>query len=263
MGNFTNSKAQFTELLFENRNKNYGAYVIRRDYDRRLLVSTAVTVAFFLLAIILPKLFGGVVQEISLSENPIDTVRVIEMNLDPKTDTPKSDPPPKTATPKGNTGLAINPVDSNAIVKEDTTDYDPFKIGDPKGTDTTGTIAFNSGTGKDTLTQKKDTNVIVTVAEVNPEFPGGMAALYKFLKDNIKYPRQALEDEISGTVYLSFVVNRDGSITDIVPMNKVYGGLDKEAIRVVGLMPKWKPGMMGHETVRVKYSIPVKFAYKK
>jgi protein TonB len=263
MGNFNNSKDQFTELLFENRNKNYGAYAMRKSYDRRMLISTGVTVTFLLIAIILPKLFGTN-KDVVVLDKPRDTVKVVNIILDPKVDPPKPEPTtPPTAPPKGSAGLSVTPMDTTKIVEVDTNKYDPNKIvGDPKGVDTTGQMAFHPGKGKDTNgIVPFDTNTVVSVPEVNPEFPGGLKALYKFLKDNIRYPEFAKENEISGTVYLSFVVGRDGSITDIIPMNKVLGGLDKEAIRVAGIMPKWKPGMMGHETVKVKYSIPVKFVW--
>jgi protein TonB len=265
MGTFNNGKAQFTELLFENRNKNYGAYAMRRSYDRRLLVSTGITVSVLLMAIIMPKLFGNS-QLVTVDDPTKRKVVITEVNLTPKEEKKKEVVEQKkvepTQQPKGQkSALPVTPMDTTKKVADaDTVKYDPFaKTGDPKGKDTTTVMAFNTG-GNDTGTVKKKKE-IVNVAEVNPEFPGGMAALYKFLKDNIKYPPIARENEISGTVYMSFVVGEDGSISDVQNLNKVAGGLDKEAIRVVSMMPKWKPGMMGHETVPVRYNIPVKFVW--
>lgn len=100
---------------------------------------------------------------------------------------------------------------------------------------------------------------ILNFAEEMPEFPGGPAAMSKFLHDNLKYPPIAAESGISGRVYVGFVVNRDGTIVDVAITRGVETSLDNEAIRVVKSMPKWKPGKQGGKTVRVSYSIPVNF----
>lgn len=100
---------------------------------------------------------------------------------------------------------------------------------------------------------------IFMVVEQMPEFPGGMAELMKFLSTNIKYPTIAQENGIQGRVIVQFVVNQDGSIVDPVVMRSVDPYLDKEALRVISTMPKWKPGMQRGKAVRVKYTVPVTF----
>ena len=100
---------------------------------------------------------------------------------------------------------------------------------------------------------------IFTVVEKQPEFPGGMAELMKFLAKSIKYPVIAQENGIQGRVVCSFVVNRDGSIVDIQVMRGVDPSLDKEAVRVIGTMPKWKPGEQRGKPVRVRFILPVQF----
>ena len=100
---------------------------------------------------------------------------------------------------------------------------------------------------------------IFQVVENMPEFPGGMGALMKFLGKNIKYPTIAQENGVQGRVIVQFVVNKDGSIVDPVVVRSVDPYLDKEALRVVKAMPKWKPGMQRGKTVRVKYTVPVTF----
>ena len=100
---------------------------------------------------------------------------------------------------------------------------------------------------------------IFMVVEQMPEFPGGMAELMKFLSKNIKYPTIAQENGIQGRVIVQFVVNQDGSIVDPVVMRSVDPYLDKEALRVISSMPKWKPGMQRGKAVRVKYTVPVTF----
>ena len=100
---------------------------------------------------------------------------------------------------------------------------------------------------------------IFTVVEEMPEFPGGMNELLKYLAKSIKYPVIAQENGIQGRVVCSFVVNRDGSIVDIQVLRGVDPSLDKEAVRVLGTMPKWKPGKQRGKPVRVKYTVPVMF----
>ncbi len=100
---------------------------------------------------------------------------------------------------------------------------------------------------------------VFTVVETMPEFPGGEKAFYKFLSDNIKYPEKAKKDGIQGRVFVNFIVESDGSVTNVKILRGVSSELDNEAIRVVKMMPKWKPGVQRGEKVRVTYNIPIKF----
>lgn len=100
---------------------------------------------------------------------------------------------------------------------------------------------------------------VFVVVEENPEFPGGASAMMKFLSDNIKYPVIAQENGIQGRVITNFVVERDGSITDVQVVRGVDPSLDKEALRVIQSMPKWKPGKQRGSTVRVRFTLPVVF----
>ncbi len=115
--------------------------------------------------------------------------------------------------------------------------------------------ATTIGTG---IVEEED-NVVFQVVETMPSFPGGDAALFKFLNDNIKYPVIAQENGIQGRVICQFVVNRDGSIVDVEVVRSVDPSLDKEAIRVIKAMPNWAPGKQRGKAVRVKYTLPVNF----
>lgn len=107
--------------------------------------------------------------------------------------------------------------------------------------------------------EEPEEQVIFDVVENMPEFPGGMAALMGYLSKNIKYPTIAQENGTQGRVIVQFVVNKDGSIVDPRVVRSVDPYLDKEAIRVISGMPKWKPGMQRNKPVRVKYTVPVMF----
>ena len=108
--------------------------------------------------------------------------------------------------------------------------------------------------------EEEDEEVVFVVVESMPEFPGGQQALFKYLSENVKYPVIAQENGIQGRVICQFVVNKDGSIVDVeVVRSGGDASLDKEAVRVIKSMPKWKPGKQRGKPVRVKYTVPVNF----
>ena len=100
---------------------------------------------------------------------------------------------------------------------------------------------------------------IFTIVEEMPEFPGGMNKLAEYLAKNIKYPQMARESGIQGRVFVNFVVEPDGSVSNVTVMRSLGGGCDEEAMRVVKSMPKWKPGKQRGKAVRVSYILPVNF----
>lgn len=100
---------------------------------------------------------------------------------------------------------------------------------------------------------------IFTIVEEMPEFPGGMNKLGEYLAKNIKYPQMARETGIQGRVFITFVVEPDGSVTNVQVLRSLGGGCDEEAVRVVKSMPKWKPGKQRGKAVRVSYNLPVNF----
>ena len=102
-------------------------------------------------------------------------------------------------------------------------------------------------------------DIPIAIPEIMPEFPGGFPALYKYLNDQVQYPVSAKEMGIQGTVYLSFVVEKDGSISHVEILRGVGGGCTEEAIRVVKAMPDWSPGTQMGRPVRVIYNLPIKF----
>ena len=104
-----------------------------------------------------------------------------------------------------------------------------------------------------------NTDEVFKVVEVDPEFPGGEEALYKYLAENIKYPVMAKNNKVEGRVYITFVIEKDGTVSDAKVLRSVNEELDAEALRVINAMPKWKPGMQQGVPVRVQYNIPITF----
>jgi len=107
--------------------------------------------------------------------------------------------------------------------------------------------------------EEADEHIIFQVVEDQPGFPGGEEARMRFLSNNIRYPAIARESGIQGTVFITFVVERDGSITDVQVVRGIGGGCDEEAVRVVRMMPRWTPGKQRGRPVRVQFMMPIRF----
>ena len=101
---------------------------------------------------------------------------------------------------------------------------------------------------------------IFIIVEEMPEFPGGQAEMYKYLQENITYPKEAKEKGAQGTVYVSFIVEKDGKISTVKILRSVHELLDQEAVRVVSEMPQWTPGKQRQKNVRVEMKLPIKFS---
>lgn len=107
--------------------------------------------------------------------------------------------------------------------------------------------------------QTKKNNMLFSVVEVMPQYPGGQIAMMKYIMENMKYPEQAMKKGIQGRVAVSFIVEKDGSISNVRPIHSVHTLLDKEAVRVVKSMPKWSPGKQHGKPVRVQLIVPIMF----
>ena len=101
--------------------------------------------------------------------------------------------------------------------------------------------------------------MLFSVVEVMPQYPGGQIAMMKYIMENMKYPEQAMKKGIQGRVAVSFIVEKDGSISNVRPIHSVHTLLDKEAVRVVKSMPKWSPGKQHGKPVRVQLIVPIMF----
>ncbi len=123
-------------------------------------------------------------------------------------------------------------------------------------------LSLMTANAQKTVVSQSNQNVFDQVEEM-PEFPGGMPALIEFLQTNIKYPEDAIKQDVGGRVMVMFVVETNGSISNVRVARKVFPSLDKEAVRVVKAMPKWKPGKEKGRPVRVNYTLPVVFSVKK
>jgi len=115
---------------------------------------------------------------------------------------------------------------------------------------------------KTVVSQKDQKEDPFNVVEDMPAFPGGMEAMIQFISSNIKYPADAKKQKVDGRVLVKFVVEKDGSITEVKVIKPTFPSLDAEAIRVVKAMPKWKPGYQNGKAVRVQFTMPINFSLK-
>ena len=142
--------------------------------------------------------------------------------------------------------------------KEETPKQSQFEEDDRIDTDAENNYSSDETIKKETLTKKEETKAFDIVDEM-PQFPGGQAALLEYIAKNVKYPVVAEDNGIQGRVIVTFVVGRDGSITDAKVVKSVDPSLDQEALRVVEAMPRWQPGKIEGKPVCVKYTVPVQF----
>jgi periplasmic protein TonB len=261
------------DIIFSNRNKAYGAYQLRRDYPGyvgRALIIGLLLICFFYAV---PALLGFVNDALEKNK-PVEVVAEMgpPPDIDPNTPPPPPPPPVETPPPPTRTTQRFVP----PVVKKDAeVEKEPEMkaieeikedVGkdDKKGTDDAPPAIEDNPTDKvvEAKEEPKVDNSVYEFVEKNPSFPGGEAELLSYLAGNIKYPQFAQESGIKGRVYVQFVVEKDGSVSDVKCVRDIGGGCGKEAERVVRSMPKWSPGEQNGRPVRVKYTLPVLFQLK-
>ena len=208
-----------------------------------LLVGYVIVLAFMFIA------FEWTRRDIKIDTSQAITDLVFEEEIIPITEQPEqAAPPPPPAAP---------PIAETLTIVEDDADVEETTIATSEETNQAVEIKYVPVAVEE---EEPEEQTIFEVVEQMPEFPnGGMAGLMQYLSKNIKYPTIAQENGTQGRVTVQFVVNRDGSIVDAKVLRGVDPYLDKEAIRVISSMPKWKPGMQRGKAVRVKYTVPVMF----
>lgn len=253
------------DILFAKRNKSYGAYAIRSAYGSTVFrslfiviftVATSAGLAFWLKeSPIAEDLTGQVFNK--------DSVYVIPFNPDkPDVDQPKTDP--KTGGSKSTSGKIATLIKNDALdtAKQTTnTAFVPINTNTSTGDPGPGTTSLTGG-GTNTNTSGGGTGDPKDPFELdsNPEFEGGHAALLAFVKKHLVYPPTAVEVGKQGTLYIKFVVDETGKISNILLQNNLGYGLDDEAMRVVKMIPKFKsPGKVKGQPVKTYYQIPIKF----
>jgi len=249
-------KDQWLEIVFEGRNKVYGAYELRKSNPKTTVRALIIGSVLFGFAIAAPLLINMLPD--SQDDTTLDT-KITTVKLPPKQKPLENIPPPPPPPPKVDQVKFVKPV----VAKADEVTEEPPKIvdikdkklgaetvkGDPDAELTVDPV----GNGPADIVD--DNNIYNTAGiEVKPDFPGGMAKFYKYVGNNYRTPE---EEGLAGKVYVTFVVEKDGSLTDIKVVRDIGFGTGKEAIRVLKSCPKWNPGEQNGKKVRVLYSLPI------
>ncbi|MGM9512211.1 energy transducer TonB [Larkinella sp. GY13] len=272
MAEVTTNPATLDDIVFADRNKAYGAYALRKGYSTTVYRALIIGSVLFLLAMATPSIISVLTpKEDEQAMVEVDLMKLPPPPIDPNE--PPPPPPPPVELPKVNTVKFLPPeVKPDEEVPEETPPptveelkeavaAEKTQEGDPNAEEVIVAPEETAGPTKveAAVEAAPKEDQIFTVVEQNPEFPGGMAALGQFLGKNIRYPPAASRANISGRVFVSFVVNTDGSIQDVTVLKGLGFGTDEEAMRVVKAMPKWRPGKQSGRPVRVKYNLPINF----
>lgn len=268
---------KWSDLMFENRNKEYGAYVLRRQTGRRN-VAAILAVLLLFACVMVYMVAKNAYDEYQKTHQIHDQVTEITALKQEKKKEAKVER--KEIVKQQEVEKVVEKVKSSVkftapVIKKD----DEVKPEDEMKTqeeimDSKVAVGFANVVGNDEngevlkakeviatepVKPKEEENKVFDVVEQMPSFPGGNSALMQFLSKNIKYPVVAEENGIQGRVICTFVVERDGRVTDVHVVKSVDPSLDKEAVRVVSSMPNWIPGKQNGSAVRVKYTLPVTF----
>ena len=252
----------FDEIVFEHRNKEYGAYELRKRYNKHMNTAFIIAISVFVISVSIPAIMDFLDSIVPAeADTNVELTLVDAPPLDK--DVPPPPPPPDPPPPVQETIKFTPPVVTEEPIDEKDIPPPQDEIKVQVGTETkegTGDIELpTEGDGKEEVEAPQQ---IFTIVEQMPEFPGGEEKLFEYLGKNIKYPSMARENGITGTVYVTFVVEGNGEISDVKKLRGIGGGCDEEAMRVVKAMPSWKAGKQNGKSVRVQYNLPIKFTLR-
>jgi protein TonB len=269
-GTFT---GDMLDIIFANRNKSYGAYQLRRDYPKYLGRAMVFGLLLIALMFAFPYILSAV-RDLVPKEKPVDVVAELgpPPDIDPNNPPPPPPPPPPTPPPPTRSTVKFVPpvIKKDIEVQEEEVKTIEELIDkkedigneDKKGNDEAAPAIEENPSELQVIEEPKvveDKTYEMFDIQKPPSFPGGEAELMKFLNKNIEYPALAKENNIQGVAVLTFVVNKDGSVSDVAIVKEIGGGCGKEAVRVVKMMPKWSAGEANGHPVKVRFTLPVRF----
>jgi protein TonB len=247
----------FDDIVFEKRNKEYGAYKIRKKYNRNVMIALLIGTIIIATAIITPYLKAS--ADVNRAKRAERQVEIKMENLDQPQENVEPPPPPPPPLETVRQMAYVAPVVVDSIKPEDvkqlmTADQAQAEV---KNED----VQVQEQVQEEVKEEEAPQEVFVVVEEM-PTFPGGEKALFEYIYANIQYPEIAKENNIQGRVILRFCVTYKGGVDQVSILKPVDPSLDNEAIRVIKTLPAWKPGKQGGKPVNVWYSLPVVFQLK-
>jgi len=254
----------FDDIVFEFRNKEYGAYIIRKKYNKYMTISLLIGIFIICTALITPYLRTK--AAVARGEAREEREVVVEMeNLE----LPDSDfvPPPPPPPPPPEDAVVqqayVPPVVVDSVKPEEEMAFRTFdeirEVVVDRAVDDVIEVAVSTSTATIEVEEVEETIPVFIVVEENAMFPGGDAALLSYIGSNLKYPERAQENNIQGRVYIQFVVTSRGNIGEVRVLRGVDPDLDAEAVRVVQSLPTFRPARQGGQPVAVWYQLPVLF----
>lgn len=260
-------KLSMDDIVFEKRNKSYGAFLLRKIYDSNMTKASIRAFILFIIMISTPMIIdmvNGIIHKRAEKEIMKEVVLAEPPPLDAKK--PPPPPPPKVEPPPIKDQIKFVPpkVKKDEDVKEE--EPPPPTIEELKDKEIATETKKGDEHGIDAslvepppvVEEKKEEEVFKFVEQM-PAFPDGEAAMLKYIREHVKYPAIAKENGIEGTVVIQFVVTKDGDIQKVVVARGIGGGCDEEAARVVKSMPNWKPGKHNGKPVPVSFTLPIRF----
>ena len=253
-------KKSWLDLVFEGRNKSYGAYELRNENPKTSVRAMIIGASVFALALASPLIIN-LIPNSDEANNKLDE-KVVLVNMEQPKVLPPPPKPPEPPKPKFDEVkfVELKVVEKEKVVEEvktieelkDKTIAEKDQKGDPDAE-----VKIDQPTGNaDKDAAIVDNNVYSSAGiEVQPEFPGGAAGFSKYVQKNYRTPE--VESDLKGRVFVEFVVEKDGSLTDIKVVRDLGFGTGAEAVRMLKSAPKWKPGVQNGKTIRVRYSLPI------
>jgi protein TonB len=250
-------------LVFEKRNQEYGAYILRKRYSKSVGIALLVSVSFFLLVLSIPIIVSWLE-----SFKPVVVVKKqdVEVTLTepPPIDETQPPPPPVTPPPPIQETIKFTPPE----VKPDEQVHDePPPTQENLQESNVGAVTQEGNASAevpvDAVVSEEPSDKPLLYAEQMAEFPGGEDAMMKFIQSKCYFTPMAREAELQGVVYLSFVIDKEGKVNDIKIIKDIGGGLGDVAVKAVKQMPPWKPGRQNGRAVSLQFTVPVKFTLNK
>jgi protein TonB len=259
---------EWCDIIFERKNKAFGAYELRRHSDIRHVYAIIIVTTICLLALFIPGFIKTIFPE--EKERMVEVTSLSDLKMEqakPKESTITAPPPPKLKSSIKFTAPVIKP-DEEVNEEDEIKTQDELNeskvtisVADVKGTDEENGIDVAELIQNQEIAQElgEEEGEVFLIVEQMPEFPGGETALIKYIADHIKYPVSAQEMGIQGKVYITFVVDKNGDVTNATITRGIDPELDKEALRVINSLPKWTPGKQRGQPVKVSYTVPINF----
>lgn len=259
---------EWCELVFEGKNKDYGAYVLRKESPKRHNIAMVIVLIVAILAFSLPALLKFAIPE--KAEDTMTTVTELS-NLDIPKEEPKQEQIKPEIPPPPPLKSSMKFVPPKTVKDEEVPEEEEIKSQDDLiNSEVAISVADVQGTdevnGKDIADVQevvqeapKEDNKIYEIVEQKAEYPGGVEEFIKFVQSKVEYPESARENNVQGTVYVRFVVSKTGDVSDVSVMKGIDPDCDKAAIKAVQQSPKWQPAKQNGHAVNSYYQVPVRF----